>query len=58
VNIELDNILNNYNLAKVLTVETKEPKQIYEEQHIHNLLTEYADIIYNDMKELAKTNII
>ncbi len=31
VNIELDNILSNYNLAEVLAVETEVPERTYEE---------------------------
>ena len=58
IDIELDNILSNYNLTKALAAEIKEPKWTYEEQSIHELLTDYADIIYTDIKELAKTNII
>ncbi len=30
----------------------------FEEQSMHELLAKYADIIYTDVKELAKTNII
>ncbi len=56
--MKIDNILNDYNLAEAFTAEVEELKLTYEEQSIHELLTDYADIIYNDMKELAKTNII
>ncbi len=58
VDIKLDNILGNYNLTEVLAVETEASKRTYEEQSIHELLAKYADIIYMDMKELAKINII
>ncbi len=58
VDIELDNILSNYNSAKALVVKTEALKQTYEEQSVWELLTDYADIIYTDMKELAKINII
>ncbi len=58
VDIEIDNILNDYNLAKTLVVKVKEPKQTYKKQSIHELFADYANIIYNNMKELAKTNII
>jgi len=58
VDIELDNILSDYNPAEALTIEVEAPKRTYEEQSIHELLAKYADIIYTDMKELAKTNII
>ena len=58
VDIELDNILSDYNLVEVLATETEEPERTFEEQSIHKVFTDYADIIYNDMKELAKTNII
>ncbi len=58
VDIELNNILSDYNPAEVLVAETEASKQTYEEQSIRELLTDYADIIYMDMKELAKTNII
>ena len=58
VNIELDNILSDYNPAKVLAVETETFKQTYEEQSIWEMLTDYTDIIYTNMKELAKINII
>ena len=58
VNIELDNILNDYNLAEALVVETEGLEWTFEEQSIHELLAKYADIIYTDIKELDKTNII
>src|SRR6266498_4949398 len=58
VDIELDNILNDYNPAEALAVEKEGPERTFEEQSIHELLAKYADIIYTDMKELAKTNII
>ena len=58
VDIELDNILGNYNSAEALAAETERSKRIFEEQSIHELLAKYADIIYMDVKELAKTNII
>ncbi len=58
VNVKIDNILNNYNLAKTLAAKTEESKQIYEEQSIHKLLIDYADIIYNNIKKLVKANII
>jgi len=54
----LDNILEEYNLAEVLIAEAEELRQTYEEQSIHELLADYTDIIYIDMKELVKTNII
>ena len=58
VNIELDNILSDYNLAEVLAAEKEGSERTFEEQSIHEMLTKYADIIYTDIKELAKTNII
>ncbi len=58
VNMKLDNILSDYNPAETLTAETEASKQTYEKQSIHEMLAKYADIIYTDMKELAKTNII
>ncbi len=58
VDIELDNILNDYNPTEALAAETEEPKQTYEKQSIHELLTNYANIIYTDIKKLVKTNII
>ena len=58
VDIELDNILGDYNPAEVLAAETEGPERTFEEQSIHKLLAKYADIIYTDVKELAKTNII
>ena len=58
VDIELDNILSDYNPAKALMTEAEASKQTYKEQSIRELLIDYADIIYTDMKELAKTNII
>ncbi len=58
VDIELDNILSDYNPVKALVAETEGPERTFEEQGIHELLTKYADIIYMDIKELAKTNII
>ena len=58
VDIEENNVLNNFNPVKALIVEAKEPKKICKEQSIYEMLIEYADIIYTDMKELAKTNII
>ncbi len=58
VDIELDNILSDYNPAEVLAAEKEGPERTFEEQSIHELLAKYADIIYTDMKELAKTNII
>src|SRR6266540_2860844 len=58
VDIELDNILNDYNSAEALAAEKEGSERTFEEQSIHEMLTKYADIIYTDMKELAKTNII
>ncbi len=58
VNIELYNILSDYNPAEALAAETEALQRTYKEQSIHEMLIKYADIIYMDMKELAKTNII
>src|SRR6266540_490037 len=58
VDIELNNILSDYNPAEALAAEKEGPERTFEEQSIHELLVKYADIIYMDMKELAKTNII
>ena len=58
VDIELDNILSDYNPAEAFVVEKEGPEWTFEEQSIHELLAKYADIIYLDVKELAKTNII
>ena len=58
VDMEENNVLNEYNPAKALTAEAEESKQTYEEQSIHEILTDYTDIIYINIKELAKTNII
>src|SRR6266542_1750644 len=58
VDIELDNILSDYNSVKALAAEKEGSERTFEEQSIHEMLTKYADIIYTDMKELAKTNII
>src|SRR6266540_1666549 len=58
IDIKLDNILSDYNPAEALMAETEGPEQTFEEQSIHELLAKYADIIYMDMKKLAKTNII
>ncbi len=58
VDIELDNILSDYNSAEALAAEKEGPKWTFEEQSIHELLVKYADIIYTDVKELVKTNII
>jgi len=58
VDIELDNLLSDYNPAEILTAEKEGPEWTFEEQSIHELLAKYIDIIYTDMKELAKTNII
>ncbi len=58
VDIELDNILSDYNLAEALAAEKEGPERTFEEQSIHEMLAKYADIIYMDVKELAKTNII
>jgi len=58
VDIKINNILNNYNLVKAFTAKTEKSKQTYKEQSIYKLLANYIDIIYNDIKELAKTNII
>ena len=57
-NIELDNILSDYNLAEALAAETEKPERTFKEQSIYESLAKYTDIIYMDMKELAKTNII
>ena len=58
VDIELDNILSDYNLTEALAVETEGLEWTFEEQSIHEVFADYADIVYTDMKELAKTNII
>ena len=53
-----DNVLNNYNPMEALAAETEELKRTYEEQSIYELLANYANIVYINIKELAKTNII
>src|SRR6266511_1397405 len=58
VDIELDNILSDYNPAEALAAEKEGPERTFEKQSIYELLANYADIIYTDMKELAKINII
>ncbi len=58
VDIELDNILSDYNPAKALAAKAEATKQTYQKQSVRELLIDYANIIYTDMKELAKTNII
>ena len=58
VNIELDNILSDYNPAEALAAETKGSEWTFKEQSIYELLAKYVDIIYTDVKELTKTNII
>ncbi len=58
VDLKEDNVFNKYNPAEALAAEAEEPKLSYKEQSIHKVLADYADIIYIDMKELAKTNII
>ena len=58
VDIELDNILSDYSPAEALAAEKEGSEQTFEEQSIHEMLTKYADIIYTDVKELAKINII
>ncbi len=58
IDIELDNILSDYNPAEALVAEKEGPERTFEEQSIHELLAKYADIVYSDVKELAKTNII
>ena len=58
VDIELDNILSDYNLAEALAAEKEGPERTFEKQSIHEMLAKYANIIYTDVKELAKTNII
>ncbi len=51
IDIELDNILSDYNPAEALAAEKKGPERTFEEQSIHEMLAKYADIIYTDMKE-------
>ena len=58
VDIELDNILGKYNLTEILAVKIEKSERMYKEQNIYELLKNYADIIYTDIKELAKINII
>ena len=58
VDIELDNILSDYNPAEALVAEKEGPERTFEEQSIYEILTKYADIIYTVVKELVKTNII
>jgi len=58
IDIELDNILSDYNPAEVLAAEKEGPERTFEEQSIHEILAKYVNIIYTDVKELAKTNII
>ena len=41
-----------------MVTEVKESKRIYKEQSIYEMLIDYANIIYTNIKELAKTNII
>ncbi len=56
--MEENNVLNEYNPAEVLVAETEESKLTHKKQSIHEILVEYIDIIYTDIKELTKTNII
>ncbi len=58
VDMETNNILNDYNLMEAFAAEAEESKQTNKKWNIHELLTDYADIIYTDRKELTKTNII
>src|SRR6266540_6016871 len=53
VDIELDNILSDYNPAEALVAKKEGPERTFEEQSIHEILTKYADIIYTVVKELA-----
>src|SRR6266542_3509077 len=58
VDIELDNILSDYNPAEALAAKKEGPERTFEKQSIYEMLAKYADIIYTNMKELVKTNII
>jgi len=38
--------------------ETKAAEFIPEQQEIHDMIQEYSDIVYSDIKDLNQTNII
>ncbi len=56
--MKMNNILNDYNLAEALVAETEEPKWTYKKQSIYELFADYANIVYSNIKELTKINII
>jgi len=56
---EEDDLLYDYNSAEVMVVEeAKAAEPTLKQQEIHNMVQEYVDIVYSDIKDLNQTNII
>ncbi len=56
---EEDNLLYDYNSAKVIVAEeVKATELTSEQQEIHDMIQEYLDIVYSNIKDLNQTNII
>jgi len=54
-----DDLLHDYNPAEVMAVEeAKAIEFTFEQRKIHNMVQEYSDIVYTNIKDLNQTNII
>ena len=54
-----DDLLHYYNPAEVMAVEEAKATEFTPEQRkIHDMVQEYSDIVYTDIKDLNQTNII
>ncbi len=54
-----DDLFHDYNPAEVMAAkEVKAVKPTSEQQEIHDMVQEYADMVYSDIKDLNQTNII
>jgi len=56
---EDDDLLHDYNSAKVMAAEEAKAAELTpEQQEIHDMVQEYLDIVYTNIKDLNQTNII
>ncbi len=59
MNWKEDNLLHDYNPAEVMAAEEVKAMELTpEQQEIHDMVQEYLDIVYSDIKDLNQTNII
>ena len=56
---EEDDLLHNYNSAEIIVVEeAKAAEHTSEQQKIYDMVQEYLNIVYSNIKDLNQTNII